>query len=191
MTSNPRSSASYAYYSFPPHQVDHHPTAKSSTQSTPQTARTSKSMAPSPAAGKTQDPPETPTKTGKNPESSSTSKLSSTKVTPRAKPPKLGPSKATPKKDTDSPSLPPRPKAQDVNRQAESSAGDVTESEPENKIGMKDNSAKDDVEETPGKVSQPGNETGAESSAGDERSEGSRKLIRSQWKRRGRRRGAG
>jgi hypothetical protein len=125
-------------------------------------------MAPSPAAGKTQDPPETPTKTGKNPESSSTSKLSSTKATPRAKPPKLGPSKATPKKDTESPSLPPRPKAQDAKQTAESSTGDVTESDAENKIGMKDNSAKDDGEETAGKVSQPGNETGAESSAGDE-----------------------
>lgn len=168
MTSNPRSSASYAYYSFPPTPSRSSPTAKSSTQSTPQTARTSKSMAPSPAAGKTQDPPETPTKTGKSPESSSTSKLSSTKATPRAKPPKLGPSKVTPKKDTDSPSLPPRPKGQDVQQIAESSAGDVTESDAENKIGMKDNSAKDDVEETAGKVSQPGNETGAESSVGDE-----------------------
>jgi hypothetical protein len=168
MTSNPRSSASYAYYSFPPTPSRSSPIANSSTQSTPRTARTSKSMAPSPAAGKTQDPPETPTKIGKNPESSSTSKLSSTKATPRAKPPKLGPSKATPKKDTDSPSLPPRPKAQDVQQTAESSAGDVTESEAEKKIGMKDNSAKDDVEETAGKVSQPGNETGAESSVGDE-----------------------
>jgi hypothetical protein len=168
MTSNPRSSASYAYYSFPPTPSRSSPAAKSSTQSTPQTARTSKSMAPSPAAGKTQDPPETPTKTGKSPESSSTSKLSSTKATPRAKPPKLGPSKVTPKKDTDSPSLPPRPKGQDVQQIAESSTGDVTESDAENKIGMKDNSAKDDVEETAGKVSQPGNETGAESSVGDE-----------------------
>jgi hypothetical protein len=168
MTSSPRSSASYAYYSFPPTPSRSSPTGKSSIQSTPQTARTSKSMAPSPAAGKTADPPQTPTKPGKNPESSSTSKLSSTKATPRSKPPKLGPSKATPKKDTDSPSLPPRPKAQDAKQEAESSAGDVTESEAENKIGLKDNSAKDDVEETPGKVSQPGNETGAESSVGDE-----------------------
>ena len=162
MTSNPRSSASYAYYSFPPTPSRSSPTASSSTQSTPKIARSLQSMAPSPAAGKTADPPQTPTKTGKNPESSSTSKLSSAKATPRSKPPKLGPSKATPKKDTDSPSLPPRPKAQDAKQQAESSAGDVTESEAENKIGLKDNSAKDDIEETPGKVSQPGNETEGE-----------------------------
>ena len=162
MTSNPRSSASYAYYSFPPTPSRSSPTAQSSTQSTPQKARNPKSMAPSPAAGKTADPPKTPTKTGKNPESSSTSKLSSNKATPRSKPPKLVPSKSTPKKDTDSPSLPPRPKAQDSKQQAESSAGDVTESEAENKIGLKDNSAKDDVEETPGKVSQLGNETEGE-----------------------------
>src|SRR5438552_2757023 len=163
MTSNPRSSTSYKYYSFPPTPSRTSLAPKFSTQSWPKSAKTSTRMAPSPAAGKTADPPETPTKPSKDPESS-TSPLSSTSATPRSKPPKLGPSKGVPKKDTDSPSLPPRPKAQGAKQQAESSAGDVTESEVETKIGMKDNSAKDGVEETPGKISH----IGAESSAGDE-----------------------
>ena len=160
MNSNRNSSASYAYYSFPPTPSRDSPSGKTSTQPSPKSTRSYKSMAPSPAAGKA---PETPTKVGKDPASSSTEKLtgSATKSTPSRKPPKLGASKATPKDTTDSPKLPPRPQQTE---QPESSAGDL-ESEAEGKIGMKDNDPSEEVEETAGKVSQPGNETGAESTS--------------------------
>ncbi|KAL8661600.1 MAG: hypothetical protein Q9202_005428 [Teloschistes flavicans] len=94
MTSEPRSSASYAYYSFPPTPDRSSPTPTSSKTTSPQTptpsarkstskeptpspqtAHTSKSMAPSPAAGKKPPLPQTPTKLGKNPGSSTTPKL--------------------------------------------------------------------------------------------------------------------
>lgn len=106
--------------------------------------------------------PETPTKTGKSPQSSSTSKLTGEDTpktsTPGRKPPKLGASKATPKKPTDSPSLPPRPKAvEDTSKDVEEEAGDAEE-EAEQGISMKD------TEEAGGKVSQPGDDTGAETS---------------------------
>lgn len=161
MNSNRNSSASYAYYSFPPTPSRDSPSIKTSTQASPQSTRSFKSMAPSPAAGKA---PQTPTKVGKNPESSSTRKLTgSAKDTPSRKPPKLGASKATPKGSTDSPKLPPRPKQTE---QPESSAGDL-ESEAEGKIDLKDNDPSEDVEETPGKVSQPGNESASVADTSD------------------------
>jgi len=135
-------------------------------------------MAPSPAAGKgAKGAPETPTKAGKNPASSTTPTLgkagdqakdtaaSAQKKTP-GKPPKLGASKAsTPKVGTtDSPKLPPRPKdadkpVEDVKGKAPATeeAGEEPESEA-GKIAMNDN----DPEETPGKITQ---QAGAESSA--------------------------
>jgi Protein of unknown function (DUF3659) len=135
-------------------------------------------MAPSPAAGKgAKDAPETPTKAGKNPASSTTPTLgkagdqakdtatSAQKKTP-GKPPKLGASKAnTPKAGTtDSPKLPPRPKeadkpVEDVKGKAPATeeVGEEAESEA-GKIAMNDN----DPEETPGKITQ---QAGAESSA--------------------------
>jgi Protein of unknown function (DUF3659) len=177
MTSNRNSSSSYAYYSFPPTPSRDSPSSvRSSTRSSPQTARSTKStvMAPSPAAGK-KGAPETPTKAGKNPASSATPTLgkagdqakdtasSAQKKTP-GKPPKLGASKATPKSGTtDSPTLPPRPKLadkpeEDVKGKATApEEGAVTEGE-DGKIGMNDN----DPEETPGKITQ---QAGAESSA--------------------------
>ena len=178
MTSKRNSSSSYAYYSFPPTPSRNSPsTVKSSEQSSPQTARSTKStgMAPSPAAGKgAKGAPETPTKAGKNPASSTTPTLgkggdqakdtasSAQKKTP-GKPPKLGASKATPKSGTtDSPKLPPRPKeadkpAEDVKGKTPASEAGTEESEA-SKIGMNDN----DPEETPGKITQ---QAGAESSA--------------------------
>ena len=132
MTSDrPRSSASYAYYSFPPTPDRHSPSESSksppSKTPSPKTARTSKSMAPSPAAGKTPSKaPTTPTKSGKDPASSATSKLGQAQSA--ADQPKGAASSATntPKGaaggaadkakgaaagNTKSPKLPPRPKA--------------------------------------------------------------------------------
>lgn len=93
-------------------------------------------MAPSPAAGKT---PTTPTRAGQS----------------AKKPPKLGPSKAsTPKpaqkatEATDSPQLPPRPKAAE---QATDDAKDTAEDTAEG--------AQDTAEDVGGKVSQTGNDT--------------------------------
>jgi Protein of unknown function (DUF3659) len=135
-------------------------------------------MAPSPAAGKgAKGAPETPTKAGKNPASSTTPTLGKTgdqvkdtassaqKKTP-GKPPKLGASKAnTPKAGTtDSPKLPPRPKdadkpVEDVKEKAPATEDVAEETESEaGKIAMNDN----DPEETPGKITQ---QAGAESSA--------------------------
>jgi hypothetical protein len=113
-------------------------------------------MAPSPAAGK--GAPETPTKAGKNPASSTTPTLgkaadqakdtaaSAQKKTP-GKPPKLGASKAnTPKAGTtDSPKLPPRPKeaeksVEDVKGKAPATEAAAEETESEaGKIAMNDN----------------------------------------------------
>lgn len=114
---------------------------------------------PSPAAARSGNPPETPTKTGKSPQSSSTSKLTGKDVqrgTPGRKPPKLGASKATPKKATEDV---PKPKeaekpTEDVTEKAEDAGEDAQQ-----KISLKD------TEEPGGKVSQPGNDTGAESTS--------------------------
>ena len=123
----PRSSASYAYYSFPPTPDRASPPESSKASpktASPKTARTSKSMAPSPAAGKTPaKAPTTPTKSGKNPASSSTSKLgrASSAGDSDDNPPSsaadtaqgAGSAADTAKDtaDTKSPKLPPRPKA--------------------------------------------------------------------------------
>jgi hypothetical protein len=120
-------------------------------------------MAPSPAAGKKAPKlPSTPTKAGKNPASSATPKLGgatdTAKITPTSgkKAPKLGP------KSTDSPKLPPRPKA------ADKATEDVEDETEDKGIDLKDNDPEDTVKEIPGKISQPGNETGTEgSSTGD------------------------
>ena len=128
MTSErPKSSASYAYYSFPPTPDRNSPPRSQSSKSnsktpTPQTARTSKSMAPSPAAGKTPGgkTPTTPTKQGKKPGSSESSKLGqaqSAADTPKGaaqqatSTPKsaAGKAQAANPTDTNSPKLPPRP----------------------------------------------------------------------------------
>lgn len=134
MTSErPKSSASYAYYSFPPTPDRNSPTDSSKSTSrtpTPQTARTSKSMAPSPAAGKTPaKSPTTPTKSGKNPASSASSKLGqsqsaadSPKDTAKqaANTPKGAVGKAQGANPTNpkSPKLPPRPKPGQAGQQA-------------------------------------------------------------------------
>jgi len=178
MTSNrSRSSASYAYYSFPPTPDRHSPEERTSPSSSktpsPQTARTSKSMAPSPAAGKTPaKSPTTPTKSGKNPASSATSKLGKSQSTTDS--PKAGAKSATDspkgpaggaadkaKGDTKSPKLPPRPKAGGAAQQAKGNtpkppkldkkpaedvqkkAEDTTE-DAGDKIDLKDNDPADD-----------------------------------------------
>ncbi|KAH0837080.1 hypothetical protein AYO21_04540 [Fonsecaea monophora] len=110
---------------------------------------------PSPAAGRTSNVPETPTKTGKNPASSSTSKLTG-EGTPGRKPPKLGTSKATPKKLSESESPKPKP-TEDITKPVEEKGKDVEE-ESQQGISMKD------TEEPGGKISQPGDDTGAETS---------------------------
>jgi len=178
MTSNrSRSSASYAYYSFPPTPDRHSPEERTSPSSSktpsPQTARTSKSMAPSPAAGKTPaKSPTTPTKSGKNPASSATSKLGKSQSATDS--PKAGAKSATDspkgpaggaadkaKGDTKSPKLPPRPKAGGAAQQAKGNtpkppkldkkpaedvqkkAEDTTE-DAGDKIDLKDNDPADD-----------------------------------------------
>jgi hypothetical protein len=93
-------------------------------------------MAPTPSAGrKGSAEPETPTKSGKKPESSSTQKLTGTASA--RKPPKLGAAK-TPKQT---------PKAKDVEDKGKEAQG---------KIDMKDNDA---AEETTGKISQAGDQS--------------------------------
>lgn len=145
-SSNGRQGA-YSYYSFPPTPNRTSPVA-SSKASSPDTVRsyrtrpsTSRKMAPTPSAGRAAADPETPTKTGKKPESSSTQKL--TPTASARKPPKLGASKSTPKK-TDSPA---QSKAEDVKDKGEEAAG---------KIGMKDN---DPAQEAGGKISQAGDQS--------------------------------
>ncbi|KAI9877581.1 MAG: hypothetical protein M1830_003510 [Pleopsidium flavum] len=162
-------------------------------------------MAPSPAAGKAAgNAPKTPTKPGKNPASSATSKLGQS--TSAADSPKNGAksatntpksaAKGTPSKakenapSADSPKLPPRPKdGDDAASKAKDTASDAKEKAPDapepakdakddaegeaeetgDKIGMKDNDpteGDDEETDTPqGKVSQAGNETGAEESS--------------------------
>ena len=174
MTGEPRSSGSYAYYSFPPTPNRTSPTASShKSKSPPSTVKsprhTDKSkMAPSPAAGKAPKLPTTPTKSGKNPASSATSKLgqSSSAAEGAAEPAKSASQtpkstaksatdqakKTTPGKSTSSPKLPPRPKATDdaasKGKASASKAPDpagakgkveeVTE-EPGSRIGLEDN----------------------------------------------------
>ena len=146
-------------------------------------------MAPSPAAGKTPSKaPSTPTKAGKNPESSATPKLGQSlftvdlpsvhtrQSTDNAK------GGASDKADTDSPKLPPRPKAggtpqtgrskppklgkkaDDAKKQAEDTAEESKE-----KIDPKDNDTANDADnekdDPAGKVSQIGNETGEDASS--------------------------
>ena len=196
----PRSSASYAYYSFPPTPDRASPpeSSKASSKTTsPKTARTSKSMAPSPAAGKTPaKAPTTPTKSGKNPASSSTSKLGrassagdsddnpTKSTTDTAKGAGSAADTAKDTADTNSPKLPPRPKAgggapasgrkppkldkqaaKDTKQQAQDTA-----EEGGDKIDLKDNDPAEEADneesENPvGKVSQAGNETGEEASS--------------------------
>jgi Protein of unknown function (DUF3659) len=176
MNSNRSSSVSYAYYSFPPTPNRSSPSPEPTTQSPPETIRRYNSMAPSPATGNISNPPQTPTRVGKNPASSSTSKLTgspkegakSAGTTPRSKPPKLGASKAAQRNTSDSPKLPPRPQAvekpiKEEKEKAESSARDVESTEK--KIGLNDNEPSEGVEETLGKVSQPGIEAGTESTS--------------------------
>ena len=184
MTSErPKSSASYAYYSFPPTPDRNSPSESSKSTSktpSPQTARTSKSMAPSPAAGKTpvkQTPktPTTPTKSGKNPA------------------PKLGKPQGA-NTDPKSPALPDRPKPgqaakgaasklgtpkaqkpvedtkKDVEDKTEDTKKGVEDTTEDKGIDLKDNEPADDADneetDTPiGKVSQAGNETGEEASS--------------------------
>ncbi len=191
MTSErPKSSASYAYYSFPPTPDRNSPTesAKSTTSRTPspQTARTSKSMAPSPAAGKAPaKTPQTPTKSGK----SAAPKLGQPKSA-ATKTPKSAAGKAQGAKPpgTESPSLPPRPKSGQAAQQAKGAAPQtpkapteaqkpvedakkgVEDTTEDKGIDMKDNDPADEADneetDTPmGKVSQAGNETGEEASS--------------------------
>ena len=119
--------SSYAYYSFPPTPNRSSPSNPPSAVRTPVTERTSASMAPSPAAGRTGSTPKTPPKLGakKSAAPSTPSKLgqqaSQGSPSPAAgrKPPKLGAKKPS---ETDSPQLPPRPEGSDVASQAEGAA---------------------------------------------------------------------
>lgn len=167
-------------------------------------------MAPSPAAGKTPNAPKTPTKLGKNPASSATSKLGqstsaadSPKNTARsatntpqgaAKGATEKAKSAAPSKPTGSPKLPPRPqgadqaaqtakdaapqvtqKAEDVKGKAEDTVEDTKQQAEDTVEGTKEqveDTAEDTETETPaGKVSQPGDETGAEDSSAVSQSE--------------------
>ena len=171
-----KSSASYAYYSFPPTPDRNSPSdsAKSTSKTpSPQTARTSKSMAPSPAAGKTPaKSPTTPTKSGKNLSSSTTSKLGQSQSaadSPRAatKPAANTPKSAAGKvqganpTNTKSPKLPPRPKpgqqAKGAAQQApkapaeapkpvEDTKKDVEDTAEDKGIDLKDNDTADDAD---------------------------------------------
>ncbi|KAG7005846.1 hypothetical protein G7Y79_00017g042280 [Physcia stellaris] len=171
-------------------------------------------MAPTPAAAKTPNAPKTPTKTGRNPSSSATSKLGqsqsaadspSNTAKSASQTPKGGAKGAADKAkssaptNTRSPKLPPRPqggagkaadkakdaapeapkqaeeakgKAEDTAEDAKGKAEDTKEKAEDTaedagtKIGMNDNEDDTETEETPlGKVSQAGNETGAEESS--------------------------
>jgi hypothetical protein len=178
MTSErPRSSASYAYYSFPPTPDRASPPESSKSKSrtpSPQTARTSKSMAPSPAAGKTPaKAPQTPTKAGKNPASSTTPKLGQSQsdakssegapksATNTAKGAGGGAAdKAKDTADTDSPKLPPRPKNGSTPQSARpkppklgkknvedtKKQAEDTGEEGQGKIDMKDNETADEAD---------------------------------------------
>ena len=183
-----KSSASYAYYSFPPTPDRNSPSESSKSTSrtpTPQTARTSKSMAPSPAAGKTPNPaPSTPTKPGRNP----APKLGQSSKSTNS--PKGTPKSAASKAPTNpkSPELPARPKpgqAGQAGQQAKGAAPQapkaaqkpvedtkkkVEDTAEDKGIDLKDNDPADEADneetDTPiGKVSQAGNETGEEASS--------------------------
>ena len=196
MTSErPKSSASYAYYSFPPTPDRNSPSQSSKSTSrtpSPQTARTSKSMAPSPAAGKA---PQTPTKPGKKPGASATPKpgqaqsaADSSKAPAKSatNTPKSAAGKPKGANPTGSPSLPPRPKPGQSGQQAKAAAPklgpskaqkpvedtkkDLEDTTQDKGIDLKDNDPADEADnedtDTPaGKVSQAGNETGEEASS--------------------------
>ena len=91
-------------------------------------------MAPSPAAGKGSDAPRTPTKLGRKPQSSATSKLSQATKSPPAE-----------KAEAESPELPPRPTESDLTEKAE----DVSHTAEDTK-----ESATEEAEDATGKVSQ-------------------------------------
>lgn len=93
-------------------------------------------MAPSPAAGKGSEAPRTPTKLGRKPQSSATSKLSQATKSPPVE-----------KEEAENPELPPRPTESDVTERAEdvpSTAEDAKES------------ATEEAGDVTGKVSQAG-----------------------------------
>ncbi|OCL03561.1 hypothetical protein AOQ84DRAFT_227241 [Glonium stellatum] len=98
-------------------------------------------MAPSPAAGKGSDAPRTPTKLGRKPQSSATSRLGQASKSVRDQKP-----------EAESPELPPRPSESDVTEKPEEvsqTAEDTKESAPEEV---------EEAEDAPGKVSQAGGE---------------------------------
>lgn len=188
MPSDRDSSASYAYYSFPPTPNRTSPPAssvksssrRSSSQNTatPQTARTSKDMAPSPAAGKTPaKTPQTPTKAGKNPASSATSKLGqsgsqsdpkdtakSATNTPKSTA-KSATDKAKSSAPTKSPKLPPRPKnGENAASKLKDTAPDApsTDDAKDKAEGAKGKAedTKDKAEDTKGKAEDTAEETG-------------------------------
>ena len=131
-----KSSASYAYYSFPPTPDRNTPSEGSSSASntpSPQTARTSKSMAPSPAAGKktpiTPTKPKnqasnTPSKLGQQAQSAADSPQGAAKqaTTNTPKNPVNKAQGANPSNAKGSPSLPPRPKPGQTAQQAKGAA---------------------------------------------------------------------
>ncbi|KAF2808654.1 uncharacterized protein BDZ99DRAFT_419907 [Mytilinidion resinicola] len=134
---------SYAYYSFPPTPNRISPITSRSRRNTPQTDRTSHSHTmPSPAAGKGGDAPRTPTKLGRKPQSSATSKLGQgTKTPPAQKSDDNAPS------TEDAPEVPERPSEGDV----KGKAGDAAKAAEDTK-----DSATSEAEDTTSKVSQKG-----------------------------------
>lgn len=167
MSSDNRSSASYAYYSFPPTPNRNSPPGSAASNESVRTAKTSKStrsMAPAPAAGAKSPTPKTPTKAGKSPASSVTSKLdqgsnvgdqasgaaksaTGTPATGKKQAPKLGPSKG----NTSTPKLPPRPKPDETASQAKETTSSYTPESAEDikaKIEGAGGDAKGKAEET-------------------------------------------
>lgn len=96
-------------------------------------------MAPSPAAGKGSDAPRTPTKLGRKPQSSATSKLDQGTKSPPVQTPDVQ------KPEAESPELPPRPDLGDVKEKAE----DASKTAEDTK-----DSVATEAEDTTGKVSQ-------------------------------------
>ncbi|KAL8743245.1 MAG: hypothetical protein Q9190_004383 [Brigantiaea leucoxantha] len=194
MTSEPRSSASYAYYSFPPTPNRSSPGPSSKTPSpqtpshsarkappklsSPDTARSSKSMAPSPAAGKvTGAAPKTPTKTGKNPASSATSKLgqstsaadsaqstakSATNTPQSAGKGLAGKAQGAASKATSSPKLPPRPQGAAQKAQGAASKAPQAAQQAKDKVEDTAEDAKGKAEEQTGKIDLKDNDTADE-----------------------------
>ncbi len=160
-------SSSYAYYSFPPTPNRTSPQGSRSNPTTPETARKSKSMAPSPAAGKTGDQPRTPTKLGRKPQSGGPPKLGQQGKSAASSPaPKPSQSPAAQKPDTDSPDLP-RPEGSDEPEKTAEDASKKAEDAPEeaSKVEMKDSSEAGNDEEdggAGGKVTQAGENVGKE-----------------------------